>query len=196
MSNTLRDAPGARFDYNELHLQLAGCMAVAATGETMVRLAAKHVFEPCGMRSTAFSNNANPALGAGLRSSHVDYLLFLEKYFRGELLPPGLMAEMERDQYPRAHRAAADEGWHYGLTSWIECPAGVHEWGEACIELGLHSSGGTAGFRPQVNRKRGYYIQIGAFLLPGIGAPITLALSRRLQPLLAEIFPAGTHGAR
>ena len=83
-----------------------------------------------------------------------DYKLFLRKYFLQELLPQSYHLQMERDQYPAAERLPIiNEGWHYGFTNWFECPAGVKVWGKECQALRIHSSGGTAGFRPQIDRR-------------------------------------------
>ena len=90
-----------------------------------------------------------PHPASGLVSTPGDYKLFLRKYFLSELLPQPFHLEMELDQYPRAKRLSIglNEGWHYGLTNWFECPTGVAEWGPECEDLKVHSSGGTAGFR-------------------------------------------------
>jgi hypothetical protein len=38
-------------------------------------------------------------------------------------------------RYPAATRTSFDDGWHYALTSWLDCPQGVKEWGPLCEEL-------------------------------------------------------------
>ena len=137
---------------------------------------------------TYFAGTTYPALGAGMVTTPDQYLLFLRKMFLGELLPRRLHDAMETDQYPAALRSAGDDGWHYGFTSWLECPRGVTEWGPACRALRVHSSAGAGGFRPQLNRELGYYIQVAYYGVPAVGSQITRTLVDEIRPLIAAIL--------
>ena len=67
-SNAFNGDPGAAFAYNEVHLQLAAAMAVAAAGDNVsfVELVQQNVFDRAGgMPSTIWTNQLNPAAGAG-----------------------------------------------------------------------------------------------------------------------------------
>lgn len=185
-------APGELFTYLEIHIQFAACMAAAATGKGFDALVQEKVFGPSQMRRTTWLNPANIQPGSGLLSTPGDYKLFLRKYFLQELLPQNYHLQMERDQYPAAERLPfPNEGWHYGFTNWFECPAGVTVWGKECQALRIHSSGGTAGFRPQIDRRYNYYLLVGYYGTFGIGGEVTKGLAQRLRPLLAEIFGDG-----
>ena len=186
-----RNKPGTTFDYNEVHIQLAGGLVSAATGLTLQKIVERYVLAPCGMRNTNWTGAAAgsvPLLGSALASTVEDYFAFLQRHFLGELLSADDQAAMETDQYPAAGRSPFDEGWHYGLTSWLDCPSDVKEWGPKCEALRVFSSGGTGGFRPQINRRYNYFLQIGFFGLPGIGGSITLELVNLIRPLINKVF--------
>ena len=109
--------PGERYVYNEVHINIASGIAVAASGGVpFAELMQRYVFDrvPGGMPQTRFTNELNPAAGAGLISTPRDYAQFLRAYFSHNLVSQAGRAEMEADQYPQAQRSAADGGWHYG----------------------------------------------------------------------------------
>ena len=186
-TNSHTGEPGDRYAYNEVHLQLAAALTAQATGTPFVALVRRYVFSPAGgMPATRFTNEANPAAGAGLVSTPRDYHSFLAMYFRGELVAEAGRAEMERDQYPTAVRDAGSGAgsWHYGLANWYVCPEEVEEFGPACLAEDVHQSGGAAGFRPTTDRVHEYYYQIGYEGIPGLGNQFSLALHYVLKPLI------------
>jgi CubicO group peptidase (beta-lactamase class C family) len=129
--------PGDRYVYNEVHINMASGIAVAASGGVpFAELMQRYVFDrvPGGMPQTRFANQLNPAAGAGLTSTPRDYAQFLRAYFLHSLVSEAGRAEMEADQYPQAQRSAADGGWHYGSP----LAQSIHEF--ACILLLLVSS--------------------------------------------------------
>jgi CubicO group peptidase (beta-lactamase class C family) len=111
--------PGERYAYNEVHINMASGVAVAASGGVpFAELVQRYVFDqvPGGMPSTRFTNTLNPAAGAGITSTPRDYAAFLRAYFTHGLVSEAGRIEMETDQYPLAQRSASDGGWHYGAT--------------------------------------------------------------------------------
>ena len=113
--------PGELYQYNSVHLKLAGAMASAATGLTAQALASKYVMEKAGIdeSSCRWASSTNPEFAAGLQCSVAEYSKFMTAYF-GEgsrtLWPQGESArwrdEMEKDQFPLAERTPFDQGWH------------------------------------------------------------------------------------
>eukprot|EP01043_Picozoa_sp_COSAG02_P016159 COSAG02_NODE_706_length_18259_cov_10.340253_5_plen_309_part_00 len=113
--------PGELYAYNEVHINMASGIAVAASGGVpFAELVQRYVFDrvPGGMPSTRFANEINPAAGAGLISTPRDYAAFLHAYFSHEIVSETSRTEMETDQYPQALRSASDGGWHYGAL-WL-----------------------------------------------------------------------------
>ncbi len=100
--------PGDFYDYNEVHINLAGGVVSAATGKSMLELYEQNLLAPLEMTSTRFTNPTNPALGGGLTSTARDYFKFLRALYNKDpaLLSPELIEEMEKDQYPEATRTA------------------------------------------------------------------------------------------
>ena len=170
VSLPLLDAPGTRFRYGGLAMQMAGRMAELATGLTFLELFARKLAQPLGLEHTRFtpvdpSPGHNPMLAGGARSCARDYSRFLAMIagrgcFQGkQLLSEQAIAELQRDQvgaaaveagqFPERVRGATHSGV-YGLGAWRER---VDARGEAT----LLSSPSWAGTYPWLDLRREVY---------------------------------------
>merc|ERR1712232_999470 len=131
--------PGAQWDYNSMHLQIALAIVAKRMGLTGSQILEKYVYTPANMINTYVdptTNKLNPVVSAGMHASGDDYDSFLRKYLANELLPEALMREFEKPviktswgfDFAMAHRRVGDE------LSW----------------------GGT--IMAIVNRRKGYYV--------------------------------------
>jgi CubicO group peptidase (beta-lactamase class C family) len=166
----LLEAPGTRFRYGGLALQVAGRMAELATGQSFEELFQVRIARPLELEHTRFtpvdpSPGHNPMLGGGARSCAHDYARFLAMIAgRGEwvgkqLLSERALVDLERDQVGAARvepgefveraRGSTHNGV-YGLGLWRER---VDAEGRAT----LLSSPSWAGTYPWVDRERGVY---------------------------------------
>jgi CubicO group peptidase (beta-lactamase class C family)/pimeloyl-ACP methyl ester carboxylesterase len=133
-------APGTRFQYGGLAMQVAGRMAELATGQTFEAIFQSRIAHPLGMTRSGYAPVStepgfSPMLGGSLFTTTRDYGRFLAMIARGGLfdgrrvLTPQAIAAMERDQVGAAHveplefvdRARADPRTDiYGLGQWRE----------------------------------------------------------------------------
>lgn len=153
-------APGSVFYYGSSHMQVAGLMAVVASGvDTWAQ-----VFDAFRAAHGLFANSlydlpslTNPRLAGGMHVRGDDYLAFLQQLYDGSLIDRKLVDEMERDQRGDAQLgySPAEQGlgvdWHYGLGHWLECA------GDSCNDLGRHSSPGAYGAYPFIDRQQRFY---------------------------------------
>ena len=86
----------------------------------------------------------------------------------------------------------SDGAWHYGLANWFECdpPELYSEWNPACLDLDVHSSAGAAGFRPIIDRRLSYYLQIASTA----GSTFSMTLYRDIKPIVDELIESGATG--
>lgn len=148
--------PGTIFAYGGSHMQVAGAMAVAASGgRNWSELFRRYVGDPVGMSAGAGFRD-NPMIAGGGTMSVEDYAKFLEAIFARRLVARSL-PEMERDQTPLSSVTiayspvtASGYDWHYGLGLWRECYD--RAWSAACESAQRVSSAGAFGFYPVVER--------------------------------------------
>ena len=170
-------APGARFQYGGLAMQVAGRMAELATGEDWETLFENRMARPLGMVSTRFApvdkgGGHSPMLAGGARTTLRDYARFLDMIahdgvFRGRrLLSKAAIREMEADHVGAANMSEeryamrARGSLHnsvYGLGEWRERPDGS-----------LLSSPSWAGAYPWIDRAHSLY---GFFIAHVDGGP-------------------------
>lgn len=163
-------APGTRFQYGGLAMQVAGRMAEMAGGADFESLFQKYIAAPLNMKHTHFtpvdrSGGHSPMLAGGLRTTLHDYMQFLDMIFHDGLykgrriLSPESIREMEADQTGTAHIASGEYvekalgGKHTGIY-------GLGEWREKIDGQGNAyqiSSPGWAGAYPWINKKDGVY---------------------------------------
>eukprot|EP01065_Artemidia_motanka_P002441 TRINITY_DN11169_c0_g1_i1.p2 TRINITY_DN11169_c0_g1~~TRINITY_DN11169_c0_g1_i1.p2 ORF type:complete len:363 (+),score=144.24 TRINITY_DN11169_c0_g1_i1:66-1154(+) len=185
--------PGTHFDYNSIHLQFAGAMAVAASGVDMADIVEERVFKPAGMDSSTWPNRANPGLSGSLRTTPEDYDRFLHSYFTGKLLPLQLRQAMETDQYPDASFGGyALFMGHYGLANWFECLLFLGSWRQGCDASSVHTSPGMSGYYPVTDRHLDYYFQIAFPGLPILGPAESAVMRMEIKPTIDAIMTGQT----
>ena len=164
VANGLRHAPGEEFHYDSVHLTVAAALAEQVTGVPFAELLQQRIAEPLGMSSTRLPQVGDPARdevdhpnpAGGAISTLGDYGRFLEMVVHDgvapdgtRLLTAGSIAEMATNQteglpvYGSSFRRRSQAP--YGLGHWID-------WTSADGETLVHSSPGTFGFRPWVDR--------------------------------------------
>lgn len=161
--------PGTGVRYASASMQVVGAIAEKVTGKSWNMLFIERIAKPCDMGSTTYalrSENHNPMLAGGARSSMRDYGHFLEMiagkgvYHGRRVLSERAVREMQKDQTGalpllRASNDRMGRASHYGLGEWldIQAPDG------RAIQV---SSPGAFGFRPWLNLDRNLY---GVFMM-------------------------------
>ncbi|WP_230471169.1 class A beta-lactamase-related serine hydrolase [Hymenobacter jejuensis] len=166
----LEAAPGTRFQYGGLAMQVAGRMAELATGKDWEALFQEKIARPLGMQHTHFTpvdlgGGHSPMLGGGARSTLADYEHFLNMLshagtYRGmRVLSVKALAEMQADQVGKAEVKAKEfveevrGNTHRSLY-------GLGEWREELDAQGramLLSSPSWAGAYPWIDKTTGVY---------------------------------------
>ena len=165
--------PGAVFDYNGLHLQVAGLMAIRAAGVADWQTLFRQFVQQTGLFSTArydLPSASNPRLAGGMHWTAQEYLDFLRALQQGKLLSSALQQQMLANQRgnatvlnsPAVSGFGAD--WPYGLGHWLECSTGQ------CSSAQRHSSPGAYGAYPLIDYQYNYLAmlaragQLGSFV--------------------------------
>lgn len=174
-------APGKRFEYGGLAMQIAGRMAEKASGKDFESSFQELIARPLGMVRSHFTpvntdGGHAPMLGGGLCTTLNDYMNFLNMiyhkgYYRGKrILKPETVREMQADQVGDALVSPGEYteralGQHhngiYGLGEWREL---VDERTGEAYQI---SSPGWAGAYPWINTHDGVY---GFFIAHVIGS--------------------------
>ena len=93
--------PGTTFSYNSNHLQLAGLMAMHASGLDIQSIVKKYLLEPYAMTSTnCYDGASNPQMAVCLQTTGHDYANFLHRTHSYTVLGKELVDESERDYTP------------------------------------------------------------------------------------------------
>lgn len=172
--------PGEAFVYSATHLQVAGAMAVRATGLPDWASVFRAFCRETGLfpHSTFdLPSLSNPRLAGGMHWTAEDYLGFLRAFQGGQVLSPALRDQMVADQTAgvwQAKSPVADslgEVWSYGFGLWRE--PGTDR----------VSSPGAYGAYPFWDRTRNYW---GILARQGrLGSyPEGLAVERSVRPLI------------
>ncbi len=130
--NTNSPIPGTEFYYSSSHMQVAGLMAIQASGFASWT----EVFDNFKTQTNLFPSGVydlpspqNPRLAGGMHWTAAEYLDFLEALHNKTILSPTLINQMFSDQISNAtvvYSPAVNgitEDWHYGFGNWIECHA-------------------------------------------------------------------------
>jgi CubicO group peptidase (beta-lactamase class C family) len=164
-------APGIRFEYGGLAMQIAGRMAEVAMGEEFEFLFQKLIAVPLEMTGSHFTpvntdGGHAPMLGGGLCTTLNDYIRFLKMIYHNgrfgnkEILKPETVQTMQADQVRNAVVAPGEYvekalGQHhtgiYGLGEWREL---VDETTGEAYQI---SSPGWAGAYPWINKRDSVY---------------------------------------
>lgn len=159
--NSSSTVPGASFYYGPSHMQVAGLMAINATGNTSW----SEVFSQFQAKTGLFLSSAynlpsstNPRLAGGMSWTASDYLSFLEALYNKTILPDHLFNALSTDQISTAAidnspALAIGEDWHYGYGIWIECKANPYN----CTQSSRVSSPGAFGAYPFMDLENQYY---------------------------------------
>jgi CubicO group peptidase (beta-lactamase class C family)/pimeloyl-ACP methyl ester carboxylesterase len=159
-------APGTRFRYGGLAMQVAGRMAECATGQAWNDLFLARIAEPLRMSQSGYApvsleDGFSPTLGGGLFTSARDMMRFLDMIRVGgtvgarRILSPAAIHEMQADQV-RAARIAPLEFVDQARADRRSDVYGLGEWREEIDQEGvptLISSPGWAGTYPWIDRR-------------------------------------------
>lgn len=163
-------APGERFCYGGLAMQVAGRMAELATGKDWETLFQERIATPLGMVTTYFvpvdpSGGHSPMLGGGARCNLEDYGHFLDMisheglYHGHRILSRKAIQEMQADQVQNAKITSEA----YVMRARGQLHTGVYglgEWRERIDRQGsatLISSPSWAGAYPWIDKTRHLY---------------------------------------
>lgn len=159
-------APGSQFDYSSTHLQVAGMMAVNATGSAGF----SELFAAWQNRTGLFPSGAfdlpstsNPRLAGGMHWTANDYMEFLRAIASGELLEASTREAMLANQRGGATVVgsptldALDQDWAYGFGNWLECPTAHGADSYDCGVGHRNSSPGAYGAYPFIDWDGRYF---------------------------------------
>ncbi|MGI1679190.1 MAG: serine hydrolase [Cellvibrionaceae bacterium] len=154
--------PGSEFYYSGSHMQVAGLMAIRASGLSTWT----EVFNSFKTKTNLFSTSIfdlpsiqNPRLAGGMHWTANEYLDFLEALHNKLILSDSLIDQMFSDQISNATVVSSPvingitEDWHYGFGNWIEC----HAMPFNCAETTKISSPGAYGAYPFIDFENHYF---------------------------------------
>lgn len=154
--------PGDEFYYASTHLQVAGMMAIKASGLSSWQEVFEQFKSETGLFSSAnydLPSMQNPRLAGGMHWNAKEYLEFLEALYKKRILNTDLINQMTSDHVNGATigyspaLSAIGEDWHYGFGNWIECHADPNN----CTLTTKISSPGAYGAYPFIDYKNRYY---------------------------------------
>jgi len=155
------EEPGKTWAYISIHLQLAGAMAVAASGTDIQSLFEKYLYRPFNMTKTDWSPHKVPQMATGITTTGVDFENLLQRLVAYEALPKAVQTQMEIDYSQPPVRPSGD-GWfgHYGMGHWWEClgygtPNERAPLPQACLDAHIQAGPGAYGFYPLIDRSGG-----------------------------------------
>ena len=160
--NNSSTLPGEEFYYSSSHLQVAGLMAIMASGSASWNSLFVQFQSETGLFPNSTYNlpsDTNPRLAGGMHWTASDYVSFLESLYNRQVLTESLFSELSSDQLgtatvgesPPLNRLGED--WHYGFGVWIECPENPFN----CNQINRISSPGAYGAYPFIDFENGYY---------------------------------------
>jgi CubicO group peptidase (beta-lactamase class C family) len=167
-NNAATAAPaGSEFHYASTHMQVAGLMAINATGLASWTA----VFDAWRTRTQLFATGAydlpsatNPRLAGGMHWTGEEYLQFLRALYHGTLLSPASREAMLANQrgtatvgYSPTIPGALGEDWSYGLGNWLECSTAKTVGSFDCGAGHRNSSPGAYGAYPFIDFDHSYF---------------------------------------
>jgi|SaaInlStandDraft_2_1057019.scaffolds.fasta_scaffold60048_1 CubicO group peptidase (beta-lactamase class C family) len=154
--------PGSSFHYSSSHLQVAGAMAISASGEASWQ----DLFASFKVSTGLFSSSnfslpsvSNPRLSGGMTWAGNDYIGFLRALYQNQIFSQSLRNEMFKDGIANlsvSYSPAFDglgEQWHYGFGVWLECPNNTFN----CSNINYYSSPGAYGSYPFINLNKKFF---------------------------------------
>lgn len=158
-------AAGTVYQYASSHLQVAGLMAIEATGAASWSEIVDAWKTRTGLFPTAtydLPSATNPRLAGGMHWTATEYLGFLRALAKGELLSAAMRAELFANQRGSATLSDSPawskvhEDWSYGLGNWLECPTATTLGSFDCGAGHRNSSPGAYGSYPFLDFDHGY----------------------------------------
>lgn len=159
-------APGTVYQYSSAHLQIAGLMAIYATGAS----GWAEIFDAFKARTGLFPTSrydlpslTNPRLAGGMTWTAEEYDDFLRALYHGELLTEATRAAMYANQRGTATLrdspawSGMSEDWSYGLGNWLECRTATELGSYDCGPGERNSSAGAYGSYPFIDRDEGFF---------------------------------------
>jgi CubicO group peptidase (beta-lactamase class C family) len=154
---SLINAPGTKFYYGGISMQIAGRICEVVSGKSWNKLFSEKILIPCGMSNTSYGNTSNPAIAGGARTTADDYVRFLDMLIRKGVTETGTrvlsqasVIAMEQSQIgsatiaycPYTPEQLNTSGGFYGIGNWRDltdqsgkliegaCPGayGTHPW--------------------------------------------------------------------
>lgn len=157
---------GSEFYYSSNHLQIAGLMAMNASGKSSWT----EVFDAFKTKTGLFPtsrfdlpSSSNPRLAGGMHWTAKEYLDFLRALVKGTLLTSNTRAQMFANQRGAATVANSpiivrfNEDWAYGFGNWLECPTALGADTYNCGEGHRNSSPGAYGAYPFIDFDNEYF---------------------------------------
>ena len=160
--NNASPTPGSTFYYNSAHLQIAGLMAIKASGNTGWSDVFTQFQAKTGLLLNArydLPSESNPRLAGGMHWNASDYLAFLDALYKRTILNDALIDQLFADQIAGASiglSPAIDglgEDWHYAYGNWLECRASTYN----CSQVTRVSSPGSYGAYPFIDFENNYF---------------------------------------
>jgi CubicO group peptidase (beta-lactamase class C family) len=153
--------PGSRFHYSSAHLQVAGLMAIKASGPGSWQA----VFDDFRQQTGLFGQSRydlpslqNPRLAGGMHWTANEYMAFLDALYHGRIISPSGLSMMTTNQtagsvtdYSPALKRIG-KNWPYGYGLWIECEPDKQD----CSGPQRVSSPGAYGAYPFMDFRYGY----------------------------------------
>jgi len=184
----LEGVPGEVYSYNSNHLQIAGAVAVAASGLSIKAIIQKYLFHDFGMNESEYPGS-NPDLATMLRTTGYDYEQFLSGLLSYKARSKQIVDASEEDATPFMSDYYSLYG-NYGFGHFLLCFDSVDGFTEACQKAKCHIDPGAFGFYPLIDRRIGYYFELVTFetgkYYPRSGIPEYLA--QAVKPLIDDIM--------
>jgi len=151
---------GTEFYYSSSHMQVAGLMAIEASGQPDWH----SLFADFKAKTGLFPNSdydlpstGNPRLAGGMHWTGNDYVQFLRAYKTGAFSKSFPIAIEDRTKAVTMGNSPSIDGlgeeWHYGYGLWIECRNATFD----CTTTTYVSSPGAYGAYPFVNLPRDFF---------------------------------------
>mmetsp|Transcript_20454 Transcript_20454/g.24561 ORF Transcript_20454/g.24561 Transcript_20454/m.24561 type:complete len:237 (-) Transcript_20454:183-893(-) len=153
--------PGKVYSYNSYHLQIAGALAVQATGLGIQDVLDKYLYKAYGMNETVCAGS-NPQLAVCMLTTGHDYGQFLNGVLSNNPLSKEITDASEVDSTPFMADYYTLYG-DYGFGHFLFCFDSIFGFTEECKEAKVHCDPGAFGFIPWIDRKNEYYAQIVAY---------------------------------
>jgi CubicO group peptidase (beta-lactamase class C family) len=184
--------PGNEFYYSGTHLQVAGRMVISAKLMSTWQDVFSEFKTQTGLFPTStydLPSSTNPRLAGGMHWTANEYIAFLRKLAKGQLLNSSMMTTYLQDRtasatmtYSPIKSSSLNEEWHYGFGYWHECQSA--NWN--CTAATRISSPGAYGAYPFWDITNGY-IGIVARQSPTTGTfPYGIAIERAVRSLSQE----------